>query len=173
MSDDGQWPNFAPSGGAGVSAQRRAWRALYKTYWALIPIMDADLREGAGIDLATYNALVHTHLAGPAGLRMKDLATNATLSTSGLTSLVDRLERRKLLRRNPDPDDRRAIRITLTEAGAELARRAAHVHVASIEAHFGARISDHDATAIAEALEHVERDVDEHHRTPTRDEPEP
>lgn len=171
MSDEGQWPIFAPPGGAGVTSQRRAWRALYKTYWALIPIMDADLREGVGIDLATYNALVHTHLAGPAGIRMTDLATNATLSTSGVTSLVDRLERRELLRRNPDPDDRRATRITLTEAGAELARRAAHVHVASIEAHFAARISDDDATTVADALEQVERDLNEHHRDPTRDEP--
>jgi len=143
----------------GVSPQRRAWRALYKTYWALLPIMDQDLRDQAGVDVATYNALTHALLEGPDGIRMKDLAKNATLSTSGLTSLVDRLEKGGLVQRNPDPNDRRATRITLTDQGVELARQAAHVHIASIEKHFAARVSDTDATAIAETLERVEHEV--------------
>ena len=61
---------------------------MYKTYWAIVPLMDRDLRHDADMDLATYNALVHTHLAGPNGIRMKDMAKNASLSTSGLTALV-------------------------------------------------------------------------------------
>ncbi len=109
--------------------------------------------------MATYLALSHTFLEGPDGIRMKDLAKNATLSTSGLTSLVDRLEKRGLVKRNPDPHDRRATRITLTDLGLERARQAAHVHIASIEQHFAARVSDSDATAIAETLERVEHDV--------------
>ncbi|MCO5318334.1 MAG: hypothetical protein M9942_07840 [Microthrixaceae bacterium] len=43
--------------------------------------------------------------------------------------------------------------------------------MASIEAHFAARMSDHDATAVANALEQVERDLDEHHRMTPDDEP--
>jgi DNA-binding MarR family transcriptional regulator len=155
----GQWPTFSEPGGAGVSAQRRAWRALYKTYWALVPLMDHDLRDRADMDLATYNALVHTHLAGPDGIRMKDMAKNASLSTSGLTALVDRLERQGLVRRNPDPYDRRATRITLTDDGLERARRAAHVHVASIEQHFASLLTERDATALAETLERIEHDA--------------
>lgn len=154
-----RWPEFSQPGGRGVSAQRRAWRAFYKTYWAIVPLMDEDLRRDAGMDLATYNALVHTHLEGPGGIRMKDMARNATLSTSGVTALVDRLERQGLVRRNPDPDDRRATRITLTDEGRERARVAAHVHVASIEHRFASRISEDDAVALATVLEAVEADV--------------
>ena len=142
-----------------MSAQRRAWRALYKSYWALIPLMDQDLREQAGIDLGTYNALLHTHLAGPEGLRMKDLARNATLSPSGITSLVDRLEDEGWMQRTPDSDDRRVTRVTLTDEGREFARVVANIHVDSIERHFSSRIDDDEAAALAATLEHIERDV--------------
>lgn len=154
--DSCQWPTFSQPGGAGVSPQRRAWRAFYKTYWAIVPLMDADLRRDANLDLATYNALIHTHLAGPGGIRMKDMATNAALSTSGITALVDRLERQGLVQRNPDPDDRRATRITLTDEGRERARQAAHVHVASIEDHFATRLTADEAIGLAEVLERIE-----------------
>ena len=157
--DTGQWPAFSEPGGAGVSPQRRAWRAMYKTYWAIVPLMDGDLRHDADMDLVTYNALVHTHLAGPNGIRMKDMAKNASLSTSGLTALVDRLERQGLVQRNPDPHDRRATLITLTNDGLERARQAAHVHVASIERHFASRLTERDATALAETLERIEHDA--------------
>ena len=157
--DSGQWPAFSEPGGAGVSPQRRAWRAMYKTYWAIVPLMDQDLRHDADMDLATYNALIHTHLAGPNGIRMKDMAKNASLSTSGLTALVDRLERQGLVQRNPDPQDRRATRITLTDDGLERARQAAHVHVASIERHFASRLTESDATTLAETLERIEHDA--------------
>ena len=159
MSNQSQWPTFAEAGGRAVSEQRRAWRALYKTYWALMPTMDQDLRDQAGMDMQTYSTLVHTYLAGPGGIRMKDLATNATLSTSGLTSLVDRLEKQGLLERRPDPDDRRATRIVLTDAGFEPARTGAHVHIASIEEHFAARLTEAEATMIADTLERIEAEA--------------
>jgi DNA-binding MarR family transcriptional regulator len=65
----------------------------------------------------------------------------------------------RLVRRNPDPHDRRATRITLTDDGIERARRAAQVHVASIEKHFSSRLGEPEATALAEALESIEDDV--------------
>ncbi|MCB1271594.1 MAG: hypothetical protein KDB31_09240 [Microthrixaceae bacterium] len=43
--------------------------------------------------------------------------------------------------------------------------------MASIEAHFAARMTDHYATAAANSLEQVERDLDEHHRMTPDDEP--
>ena len=90
---------------------------------------------------------------------MKDMAKNASLSTSGLTALVDRLEQQGLVQRNPDPQDRRATRITLTDDGLERARQAARVHVASIERHFASRLTERNATALAETLEQIEHDA--------------
>jgi DNA-binding MarR family transcriptional regulator len=42
------------------------------------------------------------------------------LSSAGITSRIDRLERRGLVRRLPDPDDRRGILVELTDEGLEV-----------------------------------------------------
>jgi DNA-binding MarR family transcriptional regulator len=56
---------------------------------------------------------------GPRG--MTDLARSCGVEKAALTGLVDRAERRGLAERAPVPGDRRALRVTLTDAG----RRAA------------------------------------------------
>ena len=42
------------------------------------------------------------------------------LSSDGVTSRIDRLERRGLVRRLPDPDDRRGVIVELTDQGLEV-----------------------------------------------------
>lgn len=58
-------------------------------------------------------------MARPYG--MGDLGATLGLEKSSLTGLVDRAVRRELVHREPDPDDRRAVQIVLTEEGRELA----------------------------------------------------
>lgn len=53
---------------------------------------------------------------------MRELATHLGLDKSSMTGLVDRAERRGLLRRDPSPHDGRAVQVSLTEEGQELAR---------------------------------------------------
>ncbi|MDF2712563.1 MAG: marR [Nonomuraea muscovyensis] len=53
--------------------------------------------------------------------RMRELGEMLRLAKSSLTELVDRTAQRGLVRREPDPTDGRAVRVTLTERGAELA----------------------------------------------------
>jgi DNA-binding MarR family transcriptional regulator len=57
-------------------------------------------------------------LNGPLG--MGELGSTLGLAKSSLTGLVDRVAQRGLVRREPDPDDARAVRVALTEKGAEL-----------------------------------------------------
>ncbi len=142
-----------------VSVRRRAWRAIMVMHGTFTPLLDDELRDGADLDLQTYDALLHTYEAGKLGIRMTDLAQNVVLSKSGLTTLVDRLEERALLQRFPDPEDRRVTRITLTDRGIETFRDAAKVHVASIQKYFAARLTDDEATVIAEVLERIHRDA--------------
>jgi DNA-binding MarR family transcriptional regulator len=52
---------------------------------------------------------------------MSDLGGTLGLEKSSLTGLVDRAVRRGLVRREPDPDDRRAVHVLLTPEGRELA----------------------------------------------------
>jgi len=61
------------------------------------------------------------------------LAKEMMLSTSAMTNRLDRLEKRGLLQRNPDPEDRRGLKIALTDAGFALADEIVVSHVATEE----------------------------------------
>jgi DNA-binding MarR family transcriptional regulator len=70
-------------------------------------------------------------LGGPLG--MTELSRILSIERSSLTSMVDRLERRDLVARIPNPADRRACHIELTTAGKDLAHEAHNAVVARIE----------------------------------------
>ena len=59
----------------------------------------------------------------PDGLSQVEISRLLVMHRSNATGLIDRLEKRKLLRRTPTPGDRRAYRIVLTPAGRELVER--------------------------------------------------
>ncbi|MFF0489798.1 MarR family winged helix-turn-helix transcriptional regulator [Nocardia sp. NPDC003482] len=71
-----------------------------------------------GLSLLDFIALMRLSRSPGSRLRMTVLAAQTQLSTSGVTRLVDRLERNGLARREADPTDRRSSYAVLTHAGA-------------------------------------------------------
>src|SRR4051812_23565026 len=69
--------------------------------------------EGAELNLAQGHLLMS--LDEPT--QMSELARNMGFDASHITSIVDKLEDRKLVERRPDANDRRVKRIVLTSAG--------------------------------------------------------
>lgn len=117
--------------------------------------VDEDLQAEVGIDIATYDVLLHTREAGEAGVRMTDLADRVLLTKGGLTTRVDRLEQRGLVARVDDPDDRRVTRVVLTPTGTRQFRDAAAVHDATVERWFRSLVDQDAAAHLAEALDRV------------------
>jgi len=70
--------------------------------------------------LTTVQFFVINILVNQDGIRFKDLALALSIEGATLTGLLDRMERADLLRRSPDPDDRRSILIFLTSKGQEV-----------------------------------------------------
>lgn len=138
-----------------VDARSRAWRGLLEVTSFVTQRIDEDLRDQVGIDIQTYDAMLHTKEAGEAGIRMTDLADRVLLTKAGLTALVDRLEDRGLLARRPGRDDRRVKRIVLTPAGWDLFRQAAAVHNATVEQWFRQYLDENTAQPIAETLARI------------------
>jgi MarR family transcriptional regulator, organic hydroperoxide resistance regulator len=69
----------------------------------------------------TYNHLfLLTCLWEQDGVNVRDLAKQLLLDSSSLTGHLDRLEKRDLVLRQDDPDDRRGVRVFLTEKGRQL-----------------------------------------------------
>jgi DNA-binding MarR family transcriptional regulator len=73
-----------------------------------------------GLSVLDFTALTRLSRSPGTRLRLTDLAAQARLSTSGVTRLVDRLERNGFARREPDPGDRRSWYAVLTATGAEV-----------------------------------------------------
>jgi DNA-binding MarR family transcriptional regulator len=86
---------------------------------------------------------------------MHELARAVVLSRSGLTRLVDRLEKAGLLRREPDPSDRRGAFAVLTDEGRDMLRQMWPVYAAGIAEHFGRHVSDEEAHELTEALSRI------------------
>lgn len=121
----------------------------------LLARFDEEFRADAGIDIRTYDVLLHVFNAGDPGIRMTDLAREVVLTKAGLTALIDRLEKRSLVQRGTDPADRRSFRITLTAEGTRVFRAAARIHVAGIRRRVGAHLSDDEALLVAEVFERI------------------
>jgi DNA-binding MarR family transcriptional regulator len=81
--------------------------------------------EGSGLDLSEYDVLVTLADGPPEGMRPSDLAERVLLTKSGMTRLVQRLEKRGLVGRHACPLDRRGHFIAMTAVGRHLLRRAA------------------------------------------------
>lgn len=143
--------------GARHEPRLRAWRSLMELHMQLTSLFDIELQEQCDIDLSTYDALLHVYEAGPEGIRMTDLSKRLVVSKSGLTTVIDRLEKRGLLRRVPDADDRRAIRVAITDDGYKLFRSAAKVHMASIDSNFSKHITDEEARMIIDIVDRVRK----------------
>ncbi|MFG2458058.1 MarR family winged helix-turn-helix transcriptional regulator [Streptomyces sp. NPDC048523] len=71
-----------------------------------------------GISRGEFDVLATLRRAGePYTLSPRRLSSTLMLTTGGMTGRLDKLERADLLRRSPDPHDRRGLQVTLTEKG--------------------------------------------------------
>jgi DNA-binding MarR family transcriptional regulator len=138
-----------------TDAGRRAWRAVMQATGTVKAAFDDDFRAQTDIDIRVYDVLLHVFEAGDEGIKMTDLAREITLSKAGLTSLVDRIEKRSLVQRVPDPDDRRALRVKLTKQGEKVFRSAARIHVVGIRERVSQHLTEKEARIIADAFERV------------------
>jgi DNA-binding MarR family transcriptional regulator len=82
-------------------------------------------RLGAGSGGLSHGLLTALATVAKKGsLRMADLAQLELVSAPGMTRVVAELENRGLVARSVDPDDRRAFRIQITQAGTDAVLRA-------------------------------------------------
>jgi DNA-binding MarR family transcriptional regulator len=133
----------------------RAWQAFMHAQHDVIETLDRELRDTHGLTLGEYDVLVRLARAPDHALRMSDLADRVLLSPSGLTRLVDRLERRGLAERLADPADGRVALARLTSGGSRLVKLAARTHLRGIREHFTGRLSQPKLRAVASALETI------------------
>jgi DNA-binding MarR family transcriptional regulator len=153
--------NIPPEGLETLFAKERAelaqsaWRGLLRAHACLAKRLDAELERAHHLPMSSYEVL-HQLDHSPGGrMRMCDLAEQAQLSRSGLTRLVDRLEREALLERCSCEHDARGSYACLTEAGRERLQEARGTHLAVVREHFFSRFTESELAALADMWERI------------------
>jgi DNA-binding MarR family transcriptional regulator len=151
---------------AAAAAQFRAWRELtpeqlaawsgfLQSHAQIVRALDAELEREHGLPLTSYDVLIQLSLAPDRRLRMFELADAIVLSRSGLTRLVERLERCGLVERERSEDDLRHMYARLTDRGFEVVAEATPTHVAGVKERFLGRLSDEQTKQLAAIWEAV------------------
>ncbi len=133
------------------SDQVRAWREIMHVHSRVTSALDKALQREVGISGAWYEALVEIALAG-GSMQMSQFAEETTLTKSGATRFVDRLEEAGLVVRVACPTDRRVFQLALTDKGRAI-QKESDPHVLSvIEQEFGRHVDDEEARIILNSL---------------------
>jgi DNA-binding MarR family transcriptional regulator len=133
----------------------RAWRGLLRAHACLSKRLDAELDRAHRLPLTSYEVLHHLEEASDGRMRMCDLAEQAQLSRSGLTRLVDRLERDGLLERCSCSHDARGSYACLTGVGRERLEEARVTHLSAVRVAFLSRFSEDELTLLADMWERI------------------
>jgi DNA-binding MarR family transcriptional regulator len=127
-----------------------AWRGFLRAHAMIIRQLEAELEAEQSMALASYDVLVQLAEAPGYALRMSDLAESVLLSRSGLTRLVDRLEREGLVERRASPDDARGTLAVLTPKGMDRLRVAWVTHLRGVREHMISRLNDAELATLSE-----------------------
>lgn len=128
---------------------------LRLAYNALAARIYGSVVSGAAFaDLRPSHGNVMEQLELEDGLRLTDLAVRAGMTAQSMGELVDDLEGKGYLERRPDPSDRRAKRIYLTDRGRENARVAKRA-VADVEASLAALLGEQRYRDLRRTLEEI------------------
>jgi DNA-binding MarR family transcriptional regulator len=132
-----------------------AWRGMLRVHSDMTRVLDAELTHRHGLPLTSYEVLLFLADSPDGRMRMSELADSVLLSRSGLTRLVDRLERDGLLEREQCEEDARGYFAAITDRGRALFTEARRTHLAGVRERFLSRFSRDDLQTLGELWEKV------------------
>jgi DNA-binding MarR family transcriptional regulator len=139
-----------------VSAdQIAAWRTFLDAHARTIDVLTRELRDAKSLHLTWYDVLVQLSEAPNGQLRMQDLSDAIVLSKSGLTRLIDRMEREGLVCRSACAADKRGTFAEITAEGRALLSAAAPTHLSGVAEHFVSLFNDDELQTLRELLSRV------------------
>jgi DNA-binding MarR family transcriptional regulator len=129
-----------------------SWIAFLRSHAAITRELSMQLQREHGLTLNDYEVLLHLSHAEGGRLRRVDLAERVLLTASGITRLLEGLERSGLVCKETCASDARVVYAKLTEAGADTLRVAGRTHLRGVEELFLGRYSGSELATLAELL---------------------
>jgi DNA-binding MarR family transcriptional regulator len=130
----------------------QAWIRLLRVHASLTRQFSAALVAEHGLTLNDYDVLVQLSRAPGKRLRRVDLAQQVLLTPSGITRLLEGLERAGWVERVQCPEDGRVAYAQLTEVGEAKLGEASETHLEAVRATLGERLSRDELRTLAELL---------------------
>ena len=130
----------------------RAFAALLRAHAASTRALNAQLLADHGLTLSDYEVLLRLAWSPDRRMRRVDLANEVLLTASGITRLLDGLEKAGWVERGTCDSDRRVVYAVLTESGLTKLREAAVSHVAQVEELFTERFNAAELETVGNLL---------------------
>lgn len=130
---------------------------LVEAHARLTRVLGAEMEEACGLPLSWYDAMIRLRRSPGGFTTMTRLASEVSLTSGGITRLVDRLVEAGFAERRSCPTDRRSVYVSLTAAGVAKVDEATAAHRAGLEQHLLAPLDDTDRGALEAALRKLRR----------------
>jgi DNA-binding MarR family transcriptional regulator len=148
--------NPTPKLNPGIEPARfNAWRSFVQSHGVVIWLMSREMMAATQRPLVWFEVLLYLNEAKDGLLTMQQLEDGVTLSQSGLSQLLTRMRRARLIQRVRDRQDARRQFVRITQAGVEELRTMARVHRAGIQRHFADLMSAEEATTVASVFQRI------------------
>jgi len=128
------------------------WIRLLRAHTAVTRELSTRLENGHGLTLSDFDVLVQLFHAEGHRLRRIDLARSVLLTASGITRLLDGLERAGWVAKERCASDARVTYAVLTAAGLEKVVAARASHRTDVEELFGSQFSPDEKATLDELL---------------------
>jgi DNA-binding MarR family transcriptional regulator len=130
----------------------QAFIRLLQGHAAATRELSADLVRDHGLTINDYEALLRLSRADDRRLKRVELAESLVLTPSGVTRLLDGLERAGYVEKGSCDSDARITYAVLTDAGLDKLREASTSHVAQIRTFFEQRFDDDELATLSDLL---------------------
>jgi DNA-binding MarR family transcriptional regulator len=138
-----------------TSPEIEAFVRLVRASASVTRRLSAQLSADHGLSINAYEALLRLARAPESRMRRVDLADSLLLTASGVTRLLDGLEREGFVRREECESDRRVSYAVLTQAGRDKLRDADRSHTRQIRELMGAQYDEDELRQLASLLDRL------------------
>ena len=138
------------------SREVQVFVSLIRAHASVVRGLDRELVADHGLTINDYEVLLRLARAPDRMMRRVDLAQQVLLTPSGITRLLDGLQRHGYVEKAACDTDARVVYAKLTDAGRRKLKSATDDHVASICALFGERFNEDELASLCDFLERLE-----------------
>lgn len=135
-----------------IQDQVTTWINLHQTVRVMQSRIETSLQAETDLSWAEFELLMRLRIAAEHPLQMNEIAAQLVGSPSGTTRIADRLEKAGLILRETPRENRRIVRVTLTDRGGKVLAKADELFRSALQDSFGDHLSHHEIESLRQML---------------------